>query len=105
MMPWPHITSDRFVRERMLVVGDPPLARGPRVMESLRACYPAWDISRCDSYLAAIADVARNPASAVLANVDPALTQLDNAVAGLRQAAGGDTKLVLCCRPPELDQA
>lgn len=89
------LASDPLLGDRVLVVG-----RGPTrtsIVEDLRSRFPDWSIATCDSYLLAIADLARNPSRAVLAIVDPSLPQLDNAVAGLREAGGEDTKVLLCC--------
>jgi diguanylate cyclase (GGDEF)-like protein len=69
------------------------------LVNTLRNRYPDWSIAACDSYLSAIVEVARRPARAVIARVDPGVDQLDNAVAGLREAAGQKTKLLLCCTP------
>jgi diguanylate cyclase (GGDEF)-like protein len=81
----------------MLVVGA-DLQAGEWV-DRLRARYPEWTVSTCDTYLSGIAELTRLPARAVLAWIDPASAQLGNAVAGLRDAATSGTKLVLCCTP------
>ena len=91
-----HMTVDPLSRDRMLLVGHS--LGGGELLDVLRARYPELTIATCDSYLSGIAELARRPARAVVAYVDPSLTQLDNAVAGLREAAGQETKLVLCCR-------
>lgn len=89
-------TADSFDHDRLLVVGD---CFGGTWVDELRSSYSEWRIATSPSYLSGIAELARRPARAVLACVDPSLTQLDNAVAGLREAAGPDTKLILCCTP------
>ena len=89
------LPSDPLLGDRVLVVG-----RGPTrtsIVEDLRSRFPDWSIATCDSYMLAIADLADHPSRAVLAIVDPSLPQLDNAVAGLREAGGEDTKVLLCC--------
>ena len=88
---------DPFAPERWLVVE--PQAVGDSVAEDLRRIFPDWDIACCDSYLAAIADLQRRPTRAVLACVDPAFLELKQALTGLREAAGPNTKLLLCCTP------
>ncbi len=85
-------------KEALLIVGG-PLTSERGWVEGLRARYPEWDISTSDTYLSGIAQAARRPLRAILACVDPALPQLENAVAGLREAAGPETNLVLCCAP------
>jgi diguanylate cyclase (GGDEF)-like protein len=82
--------------ERLLVVGRG--FDGDDLIASLRTRYPAWTVASCRTYLAGIADLGRRPARAVVACIDPGLTQLDNAVAGLRDALGREGRLVLCCR-------
>ena len=88
---------DPFAPERWLVVE--PQAVGDSVAEDLRRLFPDWDVTCCDSYLAAIAELQRRPARVVLACVDPAFPELESALAGLREAAGEDSRLLLCCTP------
>ena len=91
------LADDPFARDRLVLVSD---RSGDRMLlDELRARYPDWAVTTCDSYLAGIAELARRPARAVLAVVDTELAQLDNAVAGLRSAAGPEAKFVLCCTP------
>ena len=88
---------DVLERERVLVVG---ALRGPDdLAPRLRERYPEFVVAQADPYLAAIADLCARPARTVLVDVDPSNPQLENAVAGLREAAGPDAKLVLCCSP------
>jgi len=89
--------ADPFNRERMLVVGH--CFGGDELVDVLRSCCSEWTVATSDSYLSGIADLARRGARVVMACVDPSMAQLDNAVAGLREAAGPDTRLILCCRP------
>lgn len=86
---------DALERDRMLIVAAP--WSGDRLVAEIRARYPEWDVAVGDDYLSSIADAARRPPRAVLACVDPALTQLNEAVAGLREAVGRNTRLILCC--------
>ena len=88
-------TTDPFMGDRILVVAD--RLSGANIAEELRNRYPDLSIASCDSFLSAIADLAGRPSRAVLACVDPSLPQLGNAVAGLREAGGDRTKLILCC--------
>ncbi len=88
---------DPLERERMVVVADHAVAEG--VVQDLRDLYPTLSISGCESYLSAIAELACHPARMVIACVDPAVDQLDSAVAGLREAAGQKARLLLCCTP------
>ncbi len=88
--------GEPFDRDRLLVVGRG--FDGDNLVASLRTRYPDWTVASCDSFLSGIADLARRGAHAVLACIDPGLLQLDNAVAGLREAIGQEAKLVLCCR-------
>ncbi len=68
------------------------------VAKALRAGFPEWEVRECVSYLSAIADLSRRgPVDAVLACVDASADDLDRAVAGMREAAGEGTRLVLCC--------
>lgn len=89
--------NDPLERERMVVVATGPDATA--VVEDLPGRYPALDVSSCDSFLSAIAELAHRSARAVIACADPSLAQLDAAVAGLREAAGPRARLVLYCTP------
>lgn len=84
--------------ERLVVVGK-GLTGDRSVMGELRRRYPQWEVAGCDTYLSAVADIARGEARAVLARIDPTLPQLEHAVAGLREAAGRDARVVLSCSP------
>jgi diguanylate cyclase (GGDEF)-like protein len=84
-------------RDRILVVAD-----GGRLLETVRLRFPDWDVASSSSYLAGISDLARQPARVVLVFVNSGIARLDRAVAGLREAAGAGSRLVLCC-PPELE--
>ncbi|HOA74467.1 MAG TPA: GGDEF domain-containing protein [Phycisphaerae bacterium] len=83
-----------LARERLLVVHDPAdLAR------MVRNRYPQFDVISSDSYMSGIAALAGEPVRGVLVGVDPAARKLDQAIAGLRKAAGNSSRLVLCCLP------
>ncbi len=90
-------SEDTLSRDRMVVIA-PPAQQGALV-NRLREFYPDWSFSTADTYLSAIADVARRPVRAVLACADPAIGRPEQAVAGLRSAAGEEAKLILCCTP------
>jgi len=92
------IVSDMLERDRLLLVGKGS-TQDSRWIEEVRGRYPTWEVASCETYLSGIAELTRKPARAVLARVDGAAAQLDNAVAGLREAAGSSTRLILCCAP------
>jgi len=93
----PNDDGNPLDADRVVVIAD-RFSQGA-LTDTLRRRYPAWEVAACDSYLAGIAEVSQRPARAVIAWVDPSLGQLSNAVAGLRRAAGEQTRLVLCCVP------
>ena len=81
-------------RERLLVVNDPgDLAR------FVRGRYPQFDVSVAQGSLAGIASLAQGRARGVVLCLDATMRKLDDAIAGLRKAAGDDVRLVLCCPP------
>ncbi len=81
-------------RERLLVVRDPG-----NLAETLRRRYPHYDVTVTPTYLAGIGALSDGPARGLLVGVDPLTHRLDQAVAGLRKAAGESSRLVLCCLP------
>lgn len=97
MISTPELTDDPFERSHLLLVGSG--AQASALQAELADRYPDWAIERCDSYLAAIGEVSRRPARTVLGWVDAEVSQLGNAVAGLREAIGDEAKLLLCCTP------
>ncbi len=88
---------DPWQRERLVLVA--PFAVDENISRSIAKQYPALKVSSCDTYLEGVAELVRSPARAVVACVDPRLSQMGNAVAGLREAAGDQTRLVLVCIP------
>ena len=91
-------SRDPGLRDALLVVTN-RFDRDTDWVDRLGSMYPEWSVTRCDTYLTAVAEAATKPFRAILAAVDPALPQLANAVSGLREAAGRQTKLLLYCRP------
>ncbi len=84
-------------QDRLLVVsGDGGLA------EAVRRRFPECQVTTSDTHLSAIHQVARHPHRAVITYVDAGDDQLLKAVPALREAAGNETRLVLCC-PPEAE--
>lgn len=84
--------ADILHRDCILAVDD-----GPSLSNFLRQRYPECQVRRADSFLAAIDDLSRLTVRAVVARVDGAYPQLAEAVAGLREAAGDRSRLLLCC--------
>lgn len=84
-------------KDTLLVVGRG--SSGNDWFAGLRLAYPDWTIRACDSYLSAIAEASTRPVRAALACVDPVAVRFEDAVSGLREALGGDAKLVLVCAP------
>lgn len=83
-----------LARERLVVVHDPAdLAR------MLRGRYPQFDITVSANYMSGIAALADRPARGVFVGVDPANRKLDQVIAGVRKAAGDNSRVVLCCMP------
>jgi len=87
-------TKPILPNDHLLVVGD-----HGGLTDALRRRYPGWDITSADTYLAGISALTERPAQTVVAYVDGPTPQLSDAVAGLREAAGERTRLLLCCRP------
>ena len=98
-----HATADDpFLRERVIVITGGDGAPGlPELVDSVREWYPNWSVVTHDTYLAAIADVAAQPARAIIGWSDPTLTRMADAIAGLRESVGDDTPIVLCCTPEQ----
>jgi diguanylate cyclase (GGDEF)-like protein len=85
-------------RPRLLVVA-PGRGLDAASIARLRGRYADLDVSQVDSYLSGIAELCSRRAQAVLASVDTTCGQFEHAIAGLREAAGASTKLILCCLP------
>lgn len=92
--------NDPLASERVLLVADE--SKHPHLLEHLRRFYPEWSFQKHQSFLSAIDDLGRRQARAVLACVDTQANRLEDAVNGLREAAGDSARLVLCC-PPEYE--
>ena len=90
------ITTDPDIlrRERLLAI-----ASTPALADFLRDRYPDCQVSSTSSMLAGIDELARQRMRAVIVYVDVAQPQLSDGVAGLREAAGEQTKVLLCCNP------
>jgi diguanylate cyclase (GGDEF)-like protein len=81
-------------RDQLLIVNDPgDLAR------LIRARYPQFEVTVASTYLEGVAVLARQSTRGLVVGVDPTVRKLDNAVAGLRKAAGPASRIVLCCLP------
>lgn len=94
-----NTTSNPNNRDDLLIIGVRENGHQDSWIDELQTRYHTWNIRTKETYLSAIADLARDPVGAILAPVDPSLHQLENAVAGLREAAGPATKLFLYCTP------
>lgn len=84
--------TDILQRDSILAVDD-----SPTLSALLRQRYPDCQVRRASSLLSAIDDLSRHRVRAVVARVDGAYPQLADAVAGLREAAGRRSRLLLCC--------
>ena len=81
-------------REQLLIVSDPgDLGR------FVRGRYPQFEVAVSPDYLAGITAVAQHRTGRLLVGVNPGCRKLDSAIAGLRKAAGPDSRIVLCCTP------
>jgi diguanylate cyclase (GGDEF)-like protein len=86
--------TDILQRDCILAVDD-----SPALSALLRQRYPDCQVRRANSFLSAISDLSSHAVRAVVARVDGAYPQLPGAVAGLREAAGKRSKVLLCCTP------
>lgn len=84
--------SDMLQRDCILAVDE-----NPELSTFLRQRYPDCHVRRASTFLSAIEDLSRHNVRAIVAHVDSAYPQLDHAIAGLREAAGDRTRLLLCC--------
>lgn len=85
-------------RDSLLIIGDDPVLDAANG-ENIDRRYANWRIARRFTYLSGIAELARHRARAVLVFVDASTRRLNDVVAGLREAGGVETKLILCCAP------
>jgi len=97
MMPRSDISNDPLQRDRIVVVAEG--FDDSDFLGRLRRRYPDWNVAVCDSYLTGIVEATRHETRVVIAGVDPSLARLDDAIVGLRKAAGPDAKLLLYCAP------
>ncbi len=94
---------DMPARDRLLLIGGED-ARRAAGLSGFAELLPSWDVAGSTTFLSGIADLTITPARAVVACVDGSVTTLDDAVAGLREAAGDGARIVLC-GPPEHEPA
>jgi len=87
----------RPAKDHLLVVAD-----GGRLADEMRRRYPEWEVTSAQTYLSGISALCNRRARAVVAFVDSSNRHPADAVAGLREAAGDQTRLLLCC-PPEAE--
>ena len=81
-------------RQQLLIVNDPGDLAGV-----VRQRYPQFEVATASNYMEGIATLAKGATHGLLVGVDPTARKLDDAVAGLRQAAGVGSRIVLCCLP------
>ena len=86
-------------RDRLLAIGE-----SSALGDYLRQRYPDCDVDHARSLLEGIDELSHHEVRAVIAQVDPAAPRLGDALAGLRDAAGGHTRLLLCGQPEEEPQ-
>ncbi|MHC4063037.1 MAG: GGDEF domain-containing protein, partial [Planctomycetota bacterium] len=77
---------------------------GGRLTDQLRRRYPDWEVTSTQTFMSGIGALSSRGARAVVAFVDASTRHAVEAVAGLREAAGDQTRLLLCC-PPEAEPA
>ena len=87
-------SSRPLTADRLLIVGGDAELRA-----RVRDRYPQWEIGVAASALAGINDLCRYPSRAVIVSVDRASYRLKRQIAGLREAVGDQTPLILCCAP------
>jgi len=79
--------------DRLLVV-----SQSPQLLRTVQQRFGQAEVVGCQSFLAAIAQAARQPVRAVLAGVESASWRLPQAVNALRKVRQ-DARIVLCCQP------
>jgi len=82
------------VREQLLVIHDPG-----DLATVVRGRYPQFEVAIAPSYMDGLAALARQSPRGLLVGVDPTARKLSSAIAGLRKAAGPESRIVLCCMP------
>lgn len=95
-IPQSHLHEEN---DTLLVVGE-RFGGGSASIDQLRSDYPDLSIKSCPSYLSAVVRLVAERPRAVLADLDPTVRHLGDAISAMREAAGTPTKLILCC-PPE----
>ncbi len=85
-------------RDRLLLIGDEAV-REAAGLSGFAESLASWNVTGTKTFLSGIADLTMSPARAVVACVDGGALNLDDAVAGLRVAAGADARIVLCGLP------
>jgi len=82
-------------RECMIVItgrsGDRALA------DELAGMYPDWSINACETYLSGLREVLRVSPRVIVAWIGAPRIRLEDAIAGLREAAGKSSRIILCC--------
>jgi len=91
-MMLPALTN--LKRDRILIVKDPG-----NLAQYIRGRYPCLDVYVSHNYLSGISDLSKSPVRGLLVGIEPSMRKLDIAIAGLRKAAGANSRLVLCCLP------
>jgi len=81
-------------RDHLLIISDQP-----EHADLLRERYPDCEVESVSSFLSGIDRLRACQARGVLAFVGTRQLRLSEAVAGLREAAGQHTRLLLCCEP------
>lgn len=89
-------TRDILTRDRLLVI-----AEKPRMAKLVRQRYPNCDVISAENMLDGIAQLSKVRVRAVIAQVDSTQASLTDAVAGLREAAGEQARVLLCCNPDD----
>jgi diguanylate cyclase (GGDEF)-like protein len=83
---------DLPVKDRLLILCGPA-----DLAEMVRTRFPDLEVSTAETLLEGISSLAKEEARAVLLFVDGTQRKLDAAIAGLREAGGSETRLLLCC--------
>jgi diguanylate cyclase (GGDEF)-like protein len=100
--PLDSMTSEPLLRDRLLVISGMLDQRD--MVSTIRAYCPNREVTHADTPLAGIAKLVEQPAQHVLICTDSATQVPVDALAGLREAAGDEVKLIICC-PTEAEPA